>query len=138
MRLALSIGFILITAAASGAAEPLTVNVFGCVLSLPNMSDVSVSRSNEVKFTFQETQNVSIVSMTIAAYPGDQSWNSPDFGRVTKTYGKFLNLDERTIYLSRPHDEPFILEQVTDKKTVMTFPSRVDLAKYLTCDDDDP
>ena len=134
MKLGHTFCLVILFAGADSHCETLPVHVFDCVVSLPNVTDVTVSVPNRVTFSFRDTESDKIVSMNIMEYSGDKAWNGPDSERTTITRSKIYRLDERVISVRQTYRESLTAEQLTDKKTAVLFTPKIDLSKYLTCD----
>ena len=134
MKLAVTFGLALLIAAASTYGESLPVHVFGCVVSLPNVTDVTVSAPNRVGFSFRDTETGKFVTMNIMEYVGDKAWNGPNSERTTIARTKLFGLDERVISVERPDRKPLVTEQITDKTTAVLFVPKIDIVKYMECD----
>ena len=128
--IALILGF-----SADGLCGDLKIHALGCVLSLPNVSDISVMGSGDVTFSFRRSESAPLQLVTITKYPGEQAWYAKSMNdRSVVSHSKYLSFDERLITVKGLLRTIVGLE-LTDKKAALLFlkTSEADLGELLDC-----
>lgn len=121
-------------------AETLNVQALGCVLSLPNVENVTVAPPSDVSFYFRESEASPLEMVIVTKYPGDESWFShPNNGKTDRRASKLFNLDEMTITVHNAVFADSVFRGLTDKKVVLYFyKTNADLSAYVKCNADAP
>ena len=130
-----SLGFF-ISLPSFGFAEDLKINALGCILSIPDVSEISVTGSGNVVFSFRTKDPSRIQTITTSRYPGDEAWNAGegDNKRSTVIFGKVFNFDEKIASL-KDSSSQLKLQVITDHKAVLSFNVvDADLGNFLNCE----
>ena len=117
-------------------AEDFKANVLGCVLTVKNVSDITVTASLNFSILFREDTSGPLQSIGITKYPGDVAWNidKPENGRSESVHTKYFGLDERAIKIHNQHLSDILYRGITDGNVVVFFRGLdVDISRFLDC-----
>ena len=113
--------------------ENLKINTLGCVLSIPNVSDISVVGSGDVTFMFRKADSSPLQQLIVSKYPGDEKWfaEPEETEKVNMVRGKYLTFEKKTISLK---NREFVFQLLTDRKVVLYFHIiDSEMSDYLDC-----
>lgn len=114
----------------------LKINALGCVLSIPGVTDITVSGSADITFSFRKSELLPLELITITRYPGDEAWHAkqPEKSNSEAVHSKYLNFDLKTITFKGRFPPGTTFRELTDGKVVLFFKGKEsDISRFLEC-----
>jgi hypothetical protein len=125
----------------SAFGKNLSINVLGCVLSLDNVSDITVNGSANISLTYQQSNGSPLSIIIISKYLGDKSWYlEKQKNDVSHTdYGKYLDFYLKTMIFDKKFPRGTEFQFLTDKNVMLILKGqKSEIKNFLKCDDNQP